>query len=91
MVFVMVMLYAGPLSVSLFAGSEEYRLLRNTLPWKYIGYLLGGFLLMIGIIGVIERRVSPRTILPAVAVPLSIALFYDLPFDDVLFPPNGDF
>lgn len=91
MVFVAVMLYAGPLAVSLFAGGEEYRLLRSRLPWKYLGYLLGGFLLMIAVISVIERRVSPRTILLAVVVPLAIALFYDLPFDDVLLPPNGDF
>lgn len=86
-----VMLFAGPVLVTLLGAAEEYRQLRATLPWKYVGFLLGGFVLLLACIGAVERRISLRTIALAIAVPLVIALLYDLPFDDTLLPPNGDY
>lgn len=89
-----VMLYAGPLSVALAnlisAEPLEYRLLRGTAPWKYIGFVLGGTGAIAGIISLAERRFSWQAVgIGAVAVLAMIALF-DLPFDDLLLPPNGD-
>lgn len=88
---VLVMLFTGPMAVSLLGVAEEYRLVRATAPWKYLGFLLGGFLLMFSVIGAVERRVRWRTVVLALVIPLIIALFYDLPFDDTLLPPNGDY
>ena len=88
--FVSVMLFTGPVLVSALGIAEEYRLVRATPPWKYSGYLIGGSALMIGMIVAVERRLSRRTLILGLMVPLAIALFYDLPFDDTLLPPNGD-
>lgn len=90
----LVMRYAGPLAVSLtnnlYDQSNEYRLLRTTFPWKYIGFVLGGVLLIVGVMSVVERRLSLRAILTGIVAVLLIILIFDVPFDDLLLPPNGD-
>lgn len=88
------MRYAGPAlaeAVNLFRTEPlEYRLLRATPGWKHIGFVLGGVIVVAGMIGIVERRLTPRAFLTAVlAVALLIAVF-DLPFEDLLLPPNGD-
>ena len=90
-VFVSLMLFTGPVLVAVFNVAEDYRQARALVPWKFTGYLLGGFVLVVGLVGAVERRVSRRTLVLAVLVPLVIALLYDLPFDDTLLPPNGDY
>lgn len=90
----LVMRYLGPLLVSaadtIFHGPLEYRLLRDTAPWKYLGYFAGGTLLVAGLISLVERRLTLATIvIGAIAAILFMAIF-DLPFDDLLLPPNGD-
>lgn len=82
------MRYSGPL-VAMLSG-EEYRPLRDTLPWKYIGFLLGGSVLVYVLMTLVDRRFSWSRLLIAVLATLLIALFYDLPFDDLVLPPNGD-
>ncbi|MCP4070138.1 MAG: hypothetical protein GY742_00165 [Hyphomicrobiales bacterium] len=89
-----IMRYCGPLLVSatnIFTGETlEYRLLRDTVPWKYAGYFPGGIVLISGLISLIEGRLTARSVvISAVAVVVLIAI-YDLPFDDLLLPPNGD-
>jgi len=59
-------------------------------PWKYLGYLLGGTLLIAGVVAWIERGVRWRSVVLAFGVVLALAMLYDLPFDDLLLPPNGD-
>ena len=86
----LIMLYAGPLAVSIFNGDTEYRLLRDTVPWKYVGYFLGGTFIVTGLISLTEGRVSGRGFGIAVCVVLVLILIYDLPFDNMLLPPNGD-
>ena len=49
---------------------------------------MGAFVLMVIAISVVERQLRVRTLIIAVAVPLVIALAYDLPFGLIL-PPNG--
>ena len=84
-----VMRWAGPLTVSLL-GDGEYRLLRDTAPWKYIGFGLGGFIMTAAIAAIVEGRISRGAVLAGLIAVILIIALYDLPFDDILLPPNGD-
>ena len=83
------MRYAGPAVAQLFA-ENGYRPLRNAVPWKYIGFVLGGAILVSGMAGLARRRIGGREAALGFAAALLIALAYDLPFEDLLLPPNGD-
>ncbi|MGE3246436.1 MAG: hypothetical protein AB7F96_01320 [Beijerinckiaceae bacterium] len=89
------MYWAGPLLAKLVSfatgGSLSYRELKGTVPWKYAGYLTGGTLLCAGLIAYIEQRLNWRIAIIAFAVALVLAIAYDLPFDSLLLPPNGDY
>ncbi|MBC6408333.1 MAG: hypothetical protein GDA40_09600 [Rhodobacteraceae bacterium] len=87
---VLVMRYAGPAAVALLGGERDYRLLRDTTPWKHIGFVLGGVVIVGGLIAQIEGRFRPSHLWIGLAVVLMLILLYDLPFDDLLLPPNGD-
>ena len=93
-VALLVMTYAGPLAVSiahaLGIDVDSYRALRDTRPWKYIGYLAGGFLLVFTLMAYTGRRISWHIALIAALAVLVMALAYDLPFKNLLLPPNGD-
>lgn len=86
----LIMLYAGPLAVAVLDGETEYRLLRDSAPWKYIGYFLGGTFIVAGLISQAQGRFSVASVLVGIAVTLALIVIYDLPFDDLLLPPNGD-
>ena len=85
------MRWTGPLLVSLFGDTDtEYRLLRDTVPWKYAGFVAGGVMLIVALIALVERRLHWRAFLIAIGACLAMIVLYDLPFDDLLLPPNGD-
>ena len=88
------MMVAGPavVKVAQALGSEvdNYRAMRATRPWKYIGYLAGGFVMIFGLMTTIARQLSWRLALIAAAAVVVMALAYDLPFKNLLLPPNGD-
>lgn len=86
---ILLMRWAGPVAASLVAA-EEYRLLRDTAPWKYTGFAIGGGMMVFCIVSFVEQRVSWRALWVALASVIGIIILYDLPFDDVLLPPNGD-
>ena len=86
---ILLMRYAGPIAAGL-AGGDEYRLLRDTVPWKYTGFVLGGVAMIFGLISFVEERPSWRALWIALAAVTGIIVLYDLPFDDILLPPNGD-
>ena len=90
----LVMTHAGPgvvgIAQSLGSDVESYRNLRATRPWKYTGYLAGGFLLVFALMSYTSHRISGRLALIAAAAVLIMALAYDLPFKNLLLPPNGD-
>lgn len=90
MVVFAIMRWAGPLAVWIAGMEADYRALRATAPWKLIGFGLGGFTLVVGLISVLERRISLRAIVIAVAATALLIVLFDLPFDDLLLPPNGD-
>jgi hypothetical protein len=86
----LVMRWAGPMVASFFSGGEEYRILRDTVPWKYTGFVIGGIFLVFSLICFVEERLSWRALLISIGAVVGIILLYDVPFDDVLLPPNGD-
>lgn len=95
LVFALLMMtYGGPIMLGIadwVTGQErEYRLLRDEMPWKYSGYLLGGTFMMAGIMACLHRRLSARFVIVGIISTLLIAALFDLPFDDLLLPPNGD-
>lgn len=85
---ILLMRWAGPVAASL--AGEEYRLLRDTAPWKYIGFAIGGGTMIFCIVSFVEQRITWRAMWVALAAVIGIIFLYDLPFDDVLLPPNGD-
>ncbi|MBM7069331.1 hypothetical protein [Actibacterium sp. 188UL27-1] len=82
--------WTGPVMAWLWVDGVEYRLLRDTAPWKHLGLITGSIAIVAGLIAVVERRLSVRGILVALTVAGGLILIYDLPFDDLLLPPNGD-
>ncbi|WP_052261310.1 hypothetical protein [Ruegeria sp. ANG-S4] len=85
-----IMRWAGPAAVALFGAGESYAALRTTAPWNVIGYFLGGTILIASLIAMIEGRPSFRAFAIGVVASSLLILLYDLPFDDLLLPPNGD-
>lgn len=83
-----IMRFAGPLAAELTVG--DYRPLRDEAPWKYIGFVSGGGFLIFSLISLMERRLRFGRLVLAFAVALGLALICDLPFEDLLLPPNGD-
>ena len=87
------MVWCGPLAVKALQSAgvalPEYRLLIDTIPYKYIGFAIGGFILVLGLISWIEGRVRARAILTAIATVVVLIVVYDVPFDSLLLPPNG--
>lgn len=72
-------------------NTHDYRALRDTAPWKYIGYFCGGFILVFGLIWLMQGRIYLKSILITIASVITLIALYDLPFDNLLLPPNGDY
>ncbi|MDA7425320.1 hypothetical protein [Thalassococcus lentus] len=87
-VSLLLMRYAGPIAASF--TETGYRPLRATPPWNYIGFLIGGTVMIGGLTGLASRRLAPRDFVIGFVAALAIALLYDLPFEDLILPPNGD-
>jgi hypothetical protein len=85
-----VMRWLGPLVVDMAGVEGGYRALRDTPPWKYIGFVAGGTVLVSGLMALVEGRPSLRGLGLGLAAALALLVIYDLPFEDLLLPPNGD-
>jgi hypothetical protein len=89
------MFWSGPLLVALFFGSGEgiptYREMRGSVPWKYIGFVLGGTVMVFGLMTLVEGRMRWNRLMIAVLSVVILILIFDVPFDTILLPPNGDF
>ena len=90
----LVMRYTGPLLVDMTnvfrAEQQEYRLLRATAGWKHVGFVFGGIIAVTGLISVIERKVTRRAIVTGILVVVVLIVIFDIPFEDLQLPPNGD-
>lgn len=84
----LVMRWLGPLIGSL--TESGYRPLRGTIPWKYLGFVVGGAIMVTGLTALATRRLNSGYALLGLIAATAIALLYDLPFEDLLLPPNGD-
>ncbi|SDD57306.1 hypothetical protein [Ruegeria marina] len=87
-VSLLLMRWTGPLAAAL--AGEEYRLLRDSYPWKLAGFILGGTVMVAALLVLAEQRLSLRVLVIALAAVIVLVAIYDLPFDDLLLPPNGD-
>ena len=85
----MLMRWVGPALAGLLTDSG-YRPLRDTTPWKHLGFLVGGTGMIAALIAMVETKVTLRAVLVGLAATLALIAVYDLPFDDLLLPPNGD-
>ena len=83
------MRYTGPWLADLLSDTP-YRALRDTFGWKHAGYILGSTLLVAGLIAMASRRSIGHALVIGLLASLVIAALYDLPFEDLLLPPNGD-
>lgn len=91
---VIIMRYTGPILAELVnifrAEPIEYRLLRATPGWKHVGYISGGISLIAGVIAIVEGKLTRRALITALIAVLAMIAVFDVPFDDLLLPPNGD-
>ena len=85
-----VMRWLGPLVVDVALSEGNYRALRDTAPWKYIGFVVGGATFVAGLMALVEGRLSGRGVLIGLVSAIVLVVLYDLPFEDLLLPPNGD-
>lgn len=89
---ILLMQVSGPIALSLF-GEEgvTYRVMRATPPWKYVGYMVGGTALVFAMTSFAEGRVRASRLLYALLAAAALVLVFDVPFKNILLPPNGDF
>lgn len=89
------MYWLGPLTVWAMqaAGLTEadYRNLTDTAPYKYLGYVVGGFLMTVGLIAWSEGRVRRGAVLTVVVVLATAIVVFDVLLHNVLLPPNAEF
>ena len=91
-VSLVLMYWSGPAALALF-GEEgvDYRQMRAAFPWKYLGFVLGGFVMVFGVISLITGRLRLKYAFIALLAVAGLILVFDVPFDTILLPPNGDF
>ncbi len=94
LVAMLLMRWVGPFTIGAaqwlgFEGAS-YRELRDTVPWKYLGYMAGGSFLICSLVTFIERRLRWRTLAIALGATVLVAALYDVPFNTLILPPNGD-
>ncbi len=89
-VSLVLMFWLGSFAVSVFEDESSYREMRDSVPYKHLGFLVGGSSLMIGLISLIEGSIRIQRVVLAVAAVVLLIVVFDLPFDSLLLPPNGD-
>lgn len=90
-----VMYWLGPLVVDALRAigtiDHTYRQLTDTAPYKYLGYVVGGFIMTLGLIIRAEGILRPRAVLTVVIVQASLILILDILLHNIQLPPNADF
>ncbi|PDH60241.1 MAG: hypothetical protein CNE93_01305 [SAR116 cluster bacterium MED-G06] len=90
------MRWGGPASVwigeaaGLVEAGTGYRPLRDTLPWKFIGFLTGGTVMIWALSAIADGGWTWRRLATAFLIAFTIGAVFDLPFEDLVLPPNGD-
>lgn len=90
-----IMHWLGPLVVAAMGALEvlegPYRNHSDTVPYKYLGYVVGGFCIAIGLIRLTEGSVRRAAVVATAAVLIASILIFDVFLQNVLLPPNGEF
>ena len=90
-----IMYWLGPLVVSLLNAigtlDATYRQLTDTAPYKYIGYVVGGFAMSIALIAWTEGQIRPRSVFTVLLTLVVAIIIFDVVLKNVLLPPNADF
>ena len=92
----LVIRWAGPGAVALaemvgiIDQGTGYRPLRDTLPWKFTGFLLGGGMLIASLSSLADRQWSWQRLGLGILIAFVLGALFDLPFEDLILPPNGD-
>lgn len=82
--------HAGPALAEWLSPAAGYRQLIDTAPYKYLGFLLGGFALTAGSIVYTERRLRWRTVLVALALLALLLVVFDVALTNIQLPPNAE-
>ncbi len=69
----------------------EYRNLTDTAPYKYLGYVVGGFLMTVTLIAWTEGRVRRPAVISVLTVLVVAIIIFDKLLTNVLLPPNAEF
>jgi len=85
------MFWLGPLAVWLSGVDATYRQLVDSAPYKYIGLVIGGFVLTFSVITWAEGRIRPRSAIVSVLLLIVIILVFDVMLTNIQLPPNADY
>jgi len=90
-----VMYWLGPLTTGALRAlgviDQTYRQLVDTVPYKYLGYVTGGFLMICGMITWAEGQVTRRAVLTVAIVLAASVVIFDLLLSNIQLPPNADY
>lgn len=92
----LLMRWVGPATVwlgevaGLIEAGTGYRPLRDTLPWKFAGFMTGGTVMIWALSALADGGWTWRRLGTAFLITLVIGAVFDLPFEDLVLPPNGD-
>ena len=89
------MYWLGPLTVAAMDAigllEGTYRNFSDTVPYKYLGYLAGGAVMTLALIGWVEGRLRSTAAMIVIGVLAVAILLFDVALKNVLLPPNADF
>ena len=86
-----VLQWAGPFAVWLFETDVTYRQMVDTVPYKYIGFALGGFLLTFALITWAEGQLRWWPAAVSLALVVLLIIIFDILLSNIQLPPNADF
>lgn len=85
----------GPIIVTALSALGDldatYRQLSDTAPYKYIGYVAGGFAMTLALIAKTEGRIRWAGVVTVGLTLIVAILIFDVLLKNVLLPPNADF
>jgi len=91
----LVMFWLGPLVVNVLRAAgvvdNTYRQLADTVPYKYLGFVVGGFIISFGLIIRAEGMVRTRAALTVIVVIAVLIFILDILLHNIQLPPNADF
>ncbi|WP_371229888.1 hypothetical protein [Roseovarius sp. 2305UL8-3] len=85
------MYWLGPFVVALSGQEATYRQLIDTVPFKYVGFAVGGGFLTCTLIFWAEGKASMRAVLVSLVLIAVLILVFDVALNNVQLPPNSDY